>query len=404
MKRHFVKKYIFSVLFLLLVFGFSAVNFYHMFPELKTYVQAAYGKEGSASEFVAGLEKVINENVYQKYKFVELYGFSENVLSDNIDNGFDYVRTKDGEPHYSDLKDNDFDIEKIEKNIEKIEALGKKNGAETLVFLAPQKYIKGESEFSRGVPYSDQTEELDEIRALMEEKNISLIDSRDYLKEIKSQTEKSVFYRTDHHWRPEAGFFMYGVLLETLQESWKEELNPEGFYTDLENYNIYEYENCFLGSMGREAGAVYSGVDDFTLMYPKFDTQFTRFYQNTVGGKMDKKEGTFYESLLAIQNLTYDGPAYQGDRYGTYLNGINVEDRITNHLNPEGPRILMIRDSYASVLGVFLANNCGQLDMLWSINYDGNFKELVETGNYDYVIVQISNVNMNNEKFLEFGL
>lgn len=197
---------------------------------------------------------------------------------------------------------------------------------------------------------------------------------------------------------------MYGVLLETLQESWKEELNPEGFYTDLENYNIYEYENCFLGSMGREAGAVYSGVDDFTLMYPKFDTQFTRFYQNTVGGKMDKKEGTFYESLLAIQNLTYDGPAYQGDRYGTYLNGINVEDRITNHLNPEGPRILMIRDSYASVLGVFLANNCDQLDMLWSINYDGNFKELVETGNYDYVIVQISNVNMNNEKFLEFGL
>lgn len=400
MKRHFIKKYIFSVLFLLVLAGFSAVNLYHTFPIVRDYLEKHEWSD--ISEFVSGLEAVISDNVYQKYAFVECYGFAEKMLGSNIDNGFDYVKSKDGQMHFSNRTDDWVDIEKIMEKLGKIDAMAEENGAETLLFLTPQKYIEGESEFAMGVPYSDRTKELDEVRKLAEKSGMECVDSRDYLDEIKAQTGKPVFFQTDHHWRPEAGFYMYGVLLDVLQDSWETELNPDGFYTNPENYNIREYENYFLGSMGREAGVVYSGMDDFTLMYPKFETDFLRNYRMTADGAMNKAEGTAYQSLYSVWNLEYNDSVYRSDRYGTYLNGVNVEDHITNRMNPDGPRILVIRDSYMSVPGVFLANNCSQLDMLWLINYDGDFKSLVENGNYDYVIVQLSGLNMSNVRLMDF--
>lgn len=399
-RRHFLKKYIFSILFLLTVFVFAGVNFRHAYPELKAYIEK--GEWQDISECVRGMESVINDNVYRKYAWIEAYGFTEKVLGSNVDNGFDYVKTKDGQLQYSDTVTGWTDVHKIVNKTAKIRNLAKENGARFLMVLVPQKYIEGETEFEPGIPYADTNEDLDEIIKAAEKKKIDCMDTREYFQEIKEQSGQSVFYNTDHHWRPEAGFVVYTHLLEKLEKNLGKELNPDGFYTNLDNYNVDKYEDFFLGSMGRETGVVYAGLDDFTLIYPKYPTDYVRRYRITADGDLEEREGPVCDSLLSMGNLWYDGPVYQSERYGTYLNGINVEDSITNRRNPDGPRVLMIRDSYMSVSNVFLAGNCSQLDTIWSIQYDGDFRSLVENGNYDYVIVQLSGLNMNNERFLDF--
>lgn len=399
MRRHFVKKYLFTVLFLVAVFTFSVVNAYYVMPEIVSYIKEE--KWANISELVAGMENIINEKVYQKYAFVELNAFSTKVQGSNIENGFDFVKAKNGDLQYSNLVDSFQDSTYIKNSILRVKDMAIKAGVEPLLLLAPQKYIEGESEFEKGIPYSDKTPILDDLVSFAKENDIRYTDTREYIDEIKKYTGKDIYYKTDHHWRVETGFYMYGVLLDKLQENWSQDLNAE-FYKDLENYNIYEYKNSFLGSMGRETGVLYSGLDDFTLMYPKFETNFKRNSRFTVDGEWVNKEGTTYESLLSIYNLKYDDSVYTSDKYGTYLDGINVEDHITNTLNPNGPRILVVCDSFMAVPATFLANNCSQLDMVWSIMYDGDFMSLLEQGNYDYVIIQLSGVNLENENIMNF--
>lgn len=399
MKRHFVKKYLFTVLFLTVVFTFSIVNAHHVMPEIVSYIREENWE--NISELVAGMENIINEKVYQKYVFVELNGFSTKVQGSNIENGFDFVKDKNGDLQYSNLVVGSKDFTNIKNSILQVKEMAVESGAEPLLFLAPQKYIEGESDFEKGIPYSDKTSILDDLVSFAKENDIRYTDTREYIDEIKKYTGKDIFYKTDHHWRVETGFYMYGVLLDKLQENWNQNLNAE-FYKDLENYNIYEYNNSFLGSMGRETGVLYSGLDDFTLMYPKYETNFKRSSKFTVDGEWINKEGTTYESLLSIYNLKYDGSVYSSDKYGTYLDGINVEDYITNTLNPNGPRVLVICDSFMSVPSTFLASNCSQLDMVWSIMYNGDFKSLFEQGNYDFVIIQLSDVNIENENIMNF--
>ena len=50
---------------------------------------------------------------------------------------------------------------------------------------------------------------------------------------------------------------------QTLNRQLQWELDKEGIYTDLVNYEEIIQENCFLGSYGVKVGKYYDGMDDF---------------------------------------------------------------------------------------------------------------------------------------------
>ena len=123
-------------------------------------------------------------------------------------------------------------------------------------------------------------------------------------------------------------------------------------FTDPDSYEKMVYEDYFLGSQGKRVGTLYAGTDDITLWKPKFETSFTY----SVPLNAIERTGPFEESSSSRAGGGED--YFGGNPYTLYAGGDYNLARMTNHLNPDGPRILLIRDSYPCVLAPFLALNC----------------------------------------------
>ena len=52
---------------------------------------------------------------------------------------------------------------------------------------------------------------------------------------------------------------------------------------------------------------------------------------------------------------------FNGNPYTYYAGGDYPIATITNHKNPDGPRVVLLRDSFACALTPFLALSCGEL-------------------------------------------
>ena len=90
---------------------------------------------------------------------------------------------------------------------------------------------------------------------------------------------------------------------------------------------------------------------------------------------------------------------YEGSAYSAYLNGVCEYDRIINKKNPDGPKVLFIRDSYTSPLASFFANLCSEVEMIWAKEYSGSIEELVENGDYDFVFISTWPENLAEDSF-----
>ena len=104
MTQYILRKRIFAVVFLIAIFGFSAVNFVHSYEPLKEKVlEIVRNKEEFSVEKVAELETVITENMYGRMEFIETYGFVQTLLDKRECNNFSYIKDEEGFLHYASL-------------------------------------------------------------------------------------------------------------------------------------------------------------------------------------------------------------------------------------------------------------------------------------------------------------
>ena len=133
-------------------------------------------------------------------------------------------------------------------------------------------------------------------------------------------------------------------------------INQEAYNPD--SYEIKQYEDVFLGTHGRMAGPMYTGLDGYELYLPKFETSFTL----DVPSQGIHKEGNFEETFVNYENV--DHYSYDYYAYYTYLKEDYDLFEIVNNHNPEGAHVLIVRDSSAVPVSVFLANQCSELDIV----------------------------------------
>lgn len=195
-----------------------------------------------------------------------------------------------------------------------------------------------------------------------------------------------IFFKTDHHWTPKAGFFVHSGICKELKERYGFEYNSQ--YTDLNNYNIKTYENWFLGSYGKKCGTYFTGsrVDDFDLITPKFETDFTE----EIPVKNSIRNGSFEDTLLYKEYLAKD--YYIFNNYITYSGGDFRLQKIINNKIENGKKILVIRSSFGCVVTPFLALHAKELHVIDTRDGDYPAGEKVNVEEYikeikpDYVI------------------
>ena len=200
-----------------------------------------------------------------------------------------------------------------------------------------------------GAPNASQTAILEQAKAAVP--GASWADLYTPLWEHKGE---DIFYRTDHHWTPEAAFTAHQTLAQVLESDYGFTIPEEN--TDTAAFTRTNLSDFFLGSQGKRVGSLYAGVDDIEIWKPNFDTDFT--YSIPIYDM--ERTGPFEESLLFPERIE-EKDFFNGNPYTLYAGGDYPMARIYNELSPDRPRIMLLRDSYACVLTPFLALDCGEL-------------------------------------------
>lgn len=253
-------------------------------------------------------------------------------------------------------------------------------GIPMLFVQLPHKVSKQDREFNHVVDFYNAN--ADHLLEGLSAKGVRTLDIRDHAPQDLVGF-RALFYNTDHHWRAEAALWAAGLITQQLNERF-------GFHVDLslfapDNYHAELYEQAFLGSLGQKVTLARATPDDFALLYPRFDTDL-RFQIPEI----DLDDRGPFEIFFDRTPLDGSDP-YLRETYGIYLHSVGRQHsfvRITNNLAREdGKKVLVLGDSFCSVLVPYLALGFSHLDLVDLRQYAGSLKDLISAEHYDMVIL-----------------
>lgn len=218
---------------------------------------------------------------------------------------------------------------------------------------------------------------MEEFFLQLEKLNVPYIDSYESLSNAGGKWEE-YFFKTDHHWTPEAAFEVYADTCKFLEAEYGWNVEDELF--DIGKYQKREYKSSFLGAEGRRVGKYYVGLDDFTLITPSYDTGFT-FY---VPSKNIARKGDFQSALLDPEQ-PLGRYSYELNAYYKYIGGDYPEVQIINHNVSEG-KILIVKDSFGIPYSAFLSQISHETTIVDLRYTEESFQEIVDTVRPDLVV------------------
>ena len=335
--------------------------------------------------------------------FIETYAYVQTLLDKRECNNFTYIKDEAGYLHYASFyREEDTRYFEYALRVKRLQDAVESKGTKVLFVVPPGKYDKENTEFRTGMPVNDPDYIVDEMMFYLNRLGVETLDLRESMpNETLSYDE--TFFKTDHHWTIPAAFYATNEIVDKIEESFGEDLDPTDYYMDIRNYDKVTYKSGMLGSMGRKTGANFSGIEDFTALWPHFTGNYHRECMMETG-KTVEQEGSFTEVLMDTSVLTEKTDIYSDSQYSLYLNGLRVYEKITNEDNPDGAKVFMIRDSYFSPVMAFMMPMCGEIDAIWSLEEmnELDIESYVQENTFDYIIVEVYPYNINNSAFNYF--
>ena len=244
------KNYITSSCFLIIITVFMTLTLKNIYNSSNKNI----------SSLVKITEDVLQSNVGLKTKMITLNGGFQNLINK------DYI--PDVNPSYSVVKLNNSYLSWAYKYVDmtsqindtlKFNSFLNENNIDFLMIQMPFKIDKNDSKLPNGiVDYSNKI--ADEFTNALKNNSIDVLDLRD---EIHKQNlnHYELFFKTDHHWKPEAALWASKVTADYL--------GLDSSIYEAQNYDTKVYKNWFLGSQGKRVGPLYCEVDDISLITPK---------------------------------------------------------------------------------------------------------------------------------------
>lgn len=402
---YFLRKNVLAIALLLMIFVYSGVNMYvnlNDYKELVTKeVENVIDKKSKINVAVASLESNITEPMYHKMDFLEIYSYVHVLLGKEEIIDFKYIKDKLGNLNYGAFyRDHDDNIVNYALRVRKLKDYVEGKGGNVLFVLPPAKYNSKDSEYSLGLPGNDPSRTVDELMFYLNRFEVSTLNFADYMPN-KDMSYDSLFYKTDHHWTVDTAFEASKILLEKLNDEFGCNLDGS-YYLDRNNFERVTYKDAMFGSMGRGAGVCFSGLEDYVALYPKWDMNF---YRETIlsDGRMEKSKGGYLDTILDT-TVFKEANIYKNLSYALYLSAVKPSEHIENLDNPEGPKVLFIRDSYFSPVISFLMPFFGTVDALWTVNSEDStiVEEKLYSEDYDFVIIEAYPYNINESAFQFF--
>lgn len=377
-----------SIIFLAVTFLIAGKTLVNNYKELinitKNVISSSiFNIDDNFEEFINKTNSIYENNLSCKNYFVEIYGTTQKIINKKLINdvktGY-ILKDEKGFLHFPSYVS---DTTKTANKLIEIENYLTKQNIPLCFVLALSKDIDGFTEFKKGIDiYANSKTNYENFISVLKNSNINYINlnSSKYLNNIDLN---NAFYKTDHHWQTKTSFWASKQIIKSINNTYGFNIDNDGFNSNLDNYNVEILENSFLGSLGKRMGIVYSGVDDYTLIIPDFDTSLKLYkgYNQTL-----IKEGSFYDVIIDKEKSNVNNPI-NTNRYASYFGGDDDFITIENTKADNSYKILIIKDSYALPVAAFMSLSVNKLTMIdLRLTKEQSIKNYIEENDYDLIL------------------
>lgn len=202
-----------------------------------------------------------------------------------------------------------------------------------------------------------------------------------------------LFFRTDHHWTPETGLWVSKHILEKLNEQYGYNLDTS--LLDENRFTKEIYPEWYLGSYGRDVTLLNTKAEDISLLYPNYPTDLRYQIPNR---NMDIS-GDF--SILYMKEMLSRIDYYNLHAYSAYLYGNKPLETIINQNAGNDLHVLLLRDSFGSVIAPFLSLAVNRLDTIDPREFTGSIRSFIDQEHPDLVMVLYSPFCLNDPTLLD---
>ena len=227
------------------------------------------------------------------------------------------------------------EIALVEENIQKLRDFAEITEAPVYFGLIPTAASVWQDKLPEGTPTADEKAWTQWFYERSGAENIDIASA------LEEYSGEDIYYRTDHHWTSLGAFYGANAILKAMG---MEEL-------ELSDYTPQEVSNSFLGTTYSSANAWWTSPDTITAYVPEDGKEVV---SNFTGRE---EPGRLYApEQLEVKN-----------KYAYFLGGNQPLCVIRSQA--EGPKLLVIRDSYSDCLAPFLTERFSEVH-LFDLRYN----------------------------------
>ncbi|GMX61957.1 DHHW family protein [Paenibacillus elgii] len=297
-----------------------------------------------SGKFTSGFEKYISDQFMARDFWIGVKSDADRAMGKKESNGV-YLG-KDGYLIQKFPPPTDGDME---MKVNAIHSLAKAApGLRTFVMLVPTAASVLADKLPDYAPAVEELAYLDQVGRSLH-RDIRFVD---VYPALRAQQERSVYYKTDHHWTTRGAFYAYQELSKRMGLTPKKE----------EEFTIRTVTDEFYGSLYSKSGFRHVEPDSIELYMPKAGGSCTVEYV---------EEGRTSDSMYAMDNLG------KKDKYTVFFDGNHSLIRITTGLR-NGTKLLVVKDSYANSLIPFLTPHFSEIYVVDPRYYEKDLKALIQ--------------------------
>ena len=310
-------------------------------------------------QFMRDFETYTTDQFIGRDAWVDLKARTERALGKKENNNVyfadqDTLITRFDQPDAGDVTDN---LNYVNNFVENVDI--------PVVFsLIPTQACIWADRLPEGAPNASQTDLLSQAQGA-----VSGATWADVYTPLMEHKDEDIFYRTDHHWTSLGAYYGYTGLASALG------------YTPvpLTDYTPTVRSTEFYGTVFSSSGVRWVKPDTITTYVPDDGiTVVSHTYDNS-GTPVEEQRALYVESFLSVK-----------DKYSMFLGGNQSLGVVTNTNNPDGPKLLIIRDSYADSLVPFLTAHYSEIHLIDPRYYHLSVKDYVEQNGIDQALVLYS--------------
>ena len=191
---------------------------------------------------------------------------------------------------------------------------------------------------------------------------------------LASHADEDIYYLTDHHWTTLGAYFGYSALVTEMG------------LTPVELPEVWSETTGFFGTASSACGLTPGSGDTVSLRVPENVAKSVKVYAE---GKWS--DGALYKT----ENLSVK------DKYTVFLGG-NDPLTVIEGSNPEGMKILLLKDSYANSEIPYLCYHFSEIHVVDLRYYKESIAAYVEANGIDAAIVSYSVANFSEDTNIYF--